>query len=578
MDKRQVTSVLEEIAVLLELKGENTFKIRAYQNAARSIESLAEDLQELVDEETLTSIKGIGKGIAQTIEELVVDGQSSYADELREDVPEGLLGMLRIPGLGPKRVKAIHEWLEIETIGELEYACLENRLVDLEGFGAKTQDNVIKGIEYLKRQRDRHLIDMAEAKAHRLLEFLRAQSRVKRCSIAGSLRRRKEVVKDIDLLASSPKTARQSIMKAFTEHEFVERVVAHGDTKSSVTLASGINVDLRLVTDKEYPYALHHFTGSREHNTAMRMLAKSRGMKMNEYGLFQGDRLIACRDEEAIFKKLKMDFIPPELREDMGEIDAAQNHTLPHLIEEDGLRGVFHVHTTESDGSGTLEDMVNAARTFGYEYLGVSDHSQSANYAHGLDPKRLRQQRKAVGQLNGTLKNFTVLHGSEVDILTDGSLDFTDRMLSELDFVIASVHSNFRQSESVMTKRVIKAMKNKHVTMLGHPTGRLLLARDGYAINMREVISAAADLGVAIEINANPHRLDLDWRWGSHAQERGLIVAINPDAHQVEGFEHSRYGIGIARKAWYDAEHVLNSWPVDRVVNFLSTGRKTDSC
>lgn len=569
--KQEVSEILDEIGTLLELKGENPFKSRAYANASRTIAALEMDLGEAVRSGALKEVKGIGAALFEKIGELVTTGKLAYYEELKAAVPAGLLEMLRIPGLGPKRARLIHEQLGISTIGELEYACNENRLLKLEGFGPRMQEKILQGIQYVRRQKGLFHYPVAAGEAERLYDALKAHKAVKRIAVAGSLRRRKEVVKDIDLLVSSERSG--PVMEAFTAHPEVDEVVAKGETKSSVRLKSGINADLRVVSDAEFPYALHHFTGSKEHNIAMRGRAQRLGFKMNEYGLFQGEKPVPCRNEEEIFSKLGLDFIPPELREDMGEIAAAESKNLPKLVEEKDIRGIFHNHTVYSDGNATLEEMVGAARAAGYEYIGISDHSRSAQYAHGLEVERVYEQQKAIDALQKKHKDITIFKGTECDILPDGTLDYPDDVLASFDFVVASIHSKFKMTEAEMTKRIVRAIKNPYVTILGHPTGRLLLTREAYPVDMRAIIKAASDHGVAIELNANPMRLDLDWRLGPTAVELGVPVSINPDAHSVEGIRDVRYGVGIARKGWLTREAVFNTKSATEMKKVLAKRR-----
>lgn len=566
-DKNEIIALLEEMALLLEFEDANPFRIRAYQNAARSLEGVTDDLERLIKSETLTDIPGIGKNIAAHIKEFAETGRVKEHDELRKKLPAGLLEMVKIPSLGPKRVKMIYRRLGIETIGELEYACKENRLVDLEGFGEKLQQKVLDGIQFQKKHSEYHLISIALVDAEAVSSEIARWPEVKQVSIAGSLRRRKEVIRDVDIVASSVKPA--AVMKKFTQLKLAEEVVQHGETKSQIRLRSGINVDLRVVSDKEFPYALHHFTGSKEHNTAMRTRAKAMGYKMNEYGLFKGSRLVPCKDEKEIFEKLGLVYIPPEMRENAGEIEAAELKKIPVLVEEKDVRGVFHTHSIYSDGANTVEQMALEAKRLGYEYIGLSDHSQSAFYAHGMKEADVKKQHTEIDALNKQLKGIRIFKGVESDILADGSLDYFERVLSQFDFVIASVHSQFNMSKPAMTKRMVRAIQNKHTTMVGHLTGRLLLARSGYEVDISEVIRAAADAGVAIEINANPHRLDLDWRFGSEARKAGLKVSLNPDAHRKEDIGDTQFGVGIARKAWLEPKDVINTKPLKEMEKYL---------
>ncbi len=573
LEKKQIADILREMAVLMELKGDNPFKVRAYENASRIIEGLSEDLEVLVQSGELVKIKGIGSGIAEKIQLLLETGRLPEYEALKKAIPQGLIEMLKIQGMGPKKIKAVWERLGITSVGELEYACRENRLVDLPGFGRKTQEKILQGIEMRKKFKARHLISEALVEAERLYEAVKAFPGVIRGQIAGSLRRWKETIKDIDILVSARDEDRLPIMNRFTSLPGVETVTAKGETKSSVVLQSGINADLRIVSDAQFPYALHHFTGSKAHNIAMREYAGSLGLKMNEYGLFRGRENIHCRDEADIFQALGMDFIPPELREHFGEIEAALNHQIPRLVEISDLRGMIHVHSHYSDGVNSIEDLARACQALGYEYLVLCDHSKATYYANGLDEERVAQQHAEIDALNARLDGFRILKGTECDILPDGSLDYSDDVLARFDVVIVSIHSRFNMTEEEATRRIIRAMENPYVTILGHPTGRLLLGRDGYPVDLVRVIDAAADLGVAIELNANPHRLDLDWRYCKYAREKGVKIAIGPDAHRLEGLADMRYGVGIARKGWLRKEDVLNTVSADELLAFARRRR-----
>ncbi|WP_434565220.1 DNA polymerase/3'-5' exonuclease PolX [Thermoanaerobacterium thermosaccharolyticum] len=567
MDKKTVTDILNEIGLLLELKGENPFKSRAYYNAARTIEVLDDDIEKLIKEDRLKDIKGIGDALNKKLTELVTTGRLEYYDNLKASIPEGLIEMLKIPGLGPKKIKTLYDKLDIKTVGELEYACIENRLVELPGFGEKTQKKILEGIQFIKQFSGKHLFMDAYLDATLLRQYLIDSGLTIRCEIAGSLRRRKEIVKDIDILATTESP--EKLMDVFTKYEGIRGIVAKGETKTSVTLKSGINVDLRVVKDEEFPYALHHFTGSKEHNTAMRHRAKQMGIKMNEYGLFKGDLLIKCRDEEEIFNNLNLSYIPPELRENMGEIEAAEKGLLPVLIDEKDIKVVFHVHTIYSDGANTLSEMVNAARDRGYKIIGITDHSKSAFYANGLKEEDVLRQLDEIDELNHKYADIKILKGIESDILKDGSLDYDEDILKRFDFVIASVHSSFKMSKNDMTERIIKAIKNKYTKIIGHLTGRLLLARDGYGLDVYKVIDSAAEYGKIIEINSSPYRLDLDWRYIKYAKEKGAKFAICPDAHRIEGLDDMKYGIGIARKGWLEAKDVINTYDFDELYKIL---------
>ncbi len=567
MDKHAIAQVFEEIGTLLELKGENPFKIRAYQNAARNLESSSEDLAKLAQEDKLQELPGIGKDLSEKIKELLKTGKLKYLEELRKEFPPQLPNLLKIPGLGPKKVKVLYEQLGIHSVGELEYACKENRLIDLKGFGEKTQNNILQGIQYSKKHQGTFLYDFASTTAQDILKTLLKVAGNSQASVGGSLRRHKETVHDIDLLVASKNKA-TALMKCFTQLPELEQILAQGETKSSIRLKSGIQVDLRVVSPTEYPYALIYFTGSKEHNTLLRGLAKDRGLKLNEYGLFKGTKLLPCKDEAAVYEALGLHYIPPEAREGNDEIDWASKKTFPKLIEEKDLKGIFHVHSTWSDGNASIETMAQKAQDLGFQYIGLSDHSQSAKYAGGLTEQDLIKQHAEIDRLNKKLK-IKILKGIESDILADGSLDYPEKILKKFDFVIASVHSGFKMTESQMTERLIKALENPYTTMLGHLTGRLLLAREGYALDLDRILKTAVKHKKIIEINANPHRFDIDWRYLRKASQMGVEFSINPDAHSVEGLEDTFYGVGLARKGWLAKDKIFNTKSLSEVEKYL---------
>lgn len=567
MDKAEVAQVLEEIGSLLELKGENPFKSRAYHNASRIIGGLDQDLGMLVREKKLTTIKGIGEGLAEKIQELWTTGKSSYLEELHKGLPSGLMDMIRVQGVGPKRAKILYDTLKIKDIPGLEKAARAGKIATLEGFGEKSQENILKGIAFLGEHAEYHRYDEAVWASEAVLKALKQVPGIERMSVCGSLRRHREVIRDVDILVSGKKG--DAILEKFVKLPQVERVLGQGDTKASVLLKQGIQVDVRVLDDKLFPFALHYFTGSKEHNIALRQRAIERGWKLSEYGLFdKNDKIFPCKDEADIFKKLGLAYIPPEMREDRGEIEAAEKGKLPKLIEPDDIRGVFHVHSTWSDGKASLEDMILAADKLGWDYVGISDHSRSAAYANGLTEDRVLEQKAAIERYRKKFR-IHIFWGTECDILKDGSMDYPEKILGGYDFVIASVHSNFNLPEAEMTKRIIKAIKNKHVTILGHMTGRLLLERDSYAVNTPEVLSAAAQEGVAVELNASPHRFDIDWRNLPLAHEKGVKISINPDAHSVEGLKVVPFGVGIARKGWLTKDDVLNTMPLKEITKWL---------
>jgi DNA polymerase (family 10) len=570
--KDEVAAMLEELSVMLEILGANPFRCRAYANAARTVDGLAGDLREMVASGDLLKVKGIGKGIFEDIAAALETGTFPLYEQTREKIPDGLLEMLRIPGFGPKKVKAVYEKLGLETVEQLERAAKHDELSGLSGFGAKTQEKILAGIENLRKYQDRFLCSTAAEQAQEICDSIEGHPDVKRLLVGGSLRRRRETIGDIDILVTAKKS--EAIMDAFTTLPRVRSVVAKGPTKSSIIYGPGINVDLRVVKDDEFAFASHYFTGSKEHNTAIRGRAKKLGYRLNEYGLFKGDKPTPCKNEEQLFNKLGLDYIPPELRENMGEIEAAERHELPELIEESDIKGVLHNHTTYSDGKSTLEEMVGAAKAMGHRFFGLGEHSQTAAYARGLTPERVAEQRAEVEALNAKLKNFTVFFGIESDILTDGRLDYTDDVLETFDYVVASVHSNFGLSEAAQTERIIKAIENPYTTMLGHATGRLLLAREGYKVDLRAVIDAAVANDVLLEINAHPQRLDLDWRFIKYAKEKGALFSISPDAHHTSDIDYYRYGVGIARKGWLTKQDVVNTMSVSQIRKIFRGGRK----
>jgi DNA polymerase (family 10) len=582
MNKDQVAEVLVSIATLLELKGENPFKTRAYLNAARTIETLSEPLDKVVAEARLADIKGIGDALQQKITELVTTGKLQYYEDLKASIPPGLVAMLDIPGLGPKKIKALHDELGIKTVEQLEQACKDGKIAGLKGFGEKTQANILEGINRRRAYASRHLVSDALQRAEPLLEALRSQPDVIRCSTAGSLRRHREVIGDIDLLASSKQPA--AVIEFFTSQPGILKVLAKGGTKASVLLEGGIQSDLRVVSDADYSPALLYFTGSKEHNIAMRQRAIDRGLRLNEYGLFRSKEetrdpklLVKCKTEEEIFEKLGLHYIPPGMREDMGEIALAEKGPLPRLIEWTDLKGSLHNHSTWSDGHQRPEEIAKAMCELGLAYWGITDHSKSSFQANGLDPARVRQQLKEIASINATLakegSDFRLLTGTEVDILKDGKLDFPDDLLAELDVVIASIHTSFSQTEAETTQRLIGAAQNPYVHMLGHLTGRLLLEREPYKVDHRAVIEACAETGTWIELNAHPMRFDMDWRWWPYAKSKGVKCVINCDAHRFGEAGFLRLGAGIARKGWLTKEDVVNTLPLKALMKELGKKR-----
>jgi DNA polymerase (family X) len=576
MDKAQVAAVLDDVGDMLELQGGNPFEVRAYHNAARVLGAVEGDLDEMVQTGELANVPGIGKTLVTRITELVTTGQMPLHQELLATTPPGLRAMLRIPGLGPKRVRQVHDALGITTLDELRAAALDGRIATLPGFGAKSQENILKGLDFLTQHADHYLYPIAEADAVEIVAALQALPQVVRISIAGSLRRHKEIVKDVDVVASVARDEdRGAVMDALVALPQVVSITGKGETKSSVILRPGIALDLRVVTDEEYPSALHHFTGSREHNIALRGRAQRAGIKINEYGMFRGDERVLVKDEHEFYRELGMHYIEPELREDRGEIEAALVGELPTLVSEADLRGVLHVHSNWSDGQVTIREMAEATIAMGLTYLGMCDHSKYAAYAGGLNEDAVRRQHEEIDQLNEEFAGrLRILKGTECDILRDGALDYDDRTLATFDFVVASIHSNFNLSPAEQTQRLMRAVENPYVSILGHPTGRILLERDGYNPDLEAVIDRAGELGTAIELNADPHRFDLDWRFHRRAVEHGVRIPICPDAHSPGGLRNLRYGIGIARKGWLTAADVPNTLPVDDLLAFFAHQRR----
>ncbi len=580
MNKDQVVEILAEIGVLLELKGENPFKTRAYANAARTLESLPESLEKLVAEGRLGEVKGIGEALQEKITTLVTTGALPYYEELKASLPAGLLEMLQIPGLGPKKVKKLYGELAVESIEALEAACKAGKVAVLDGFGEKTQAKILEGIQFKRTYASKHHLGKAFIVAEPILENLRSHPDVSRCSTAGSLRRNKEVIGDIDFLASSKNPV--AVIEFFTSQPGILSVSAKGETKASVILTGGIQADLRVVSDAEFPFALAYFTGSKEHNIVMRQRAISRGLRLNEYGLFKSTEetrdpalRVTCRTEEEIFQALDLPYIAPELREDHGEFIAGEQNNLPRLIEWTDLKGSLHNHSNWSDGQNTIDEIAAHMQELGCDYWAITDHSRASFQANGLDAERVRRQLKEIAATNQRLadegSDFRLLAGSEVDVLKE-RLDFDDDLLAELEVVVASLHVA-GSDEADNTKRLIRAAENPFVHMLGHLTGRLLLERQPYPLNQHAVIDACAATGTWIELNANPYRFDLDWRLWQYAKSKGVKCVINCDAHRLEHAGFLRLGTGIARKGWLTKADVINTLPLEKLRNALGEKR-----
>ena len=586
MTKNEIADVLTQIGTLLELKGENPFKIRAYGAGARALEAIEEsELATLIAEDRLESVKGIGEALAQKISELHTTGSLAFFDKLQASIEPGLVAMLEIPGLGPKKIRALHDKLGLTTIEALAAACADGRVAALEGFGEKSAQKIVEGIRNREAYGKRHLWWEAYEVAAPIVAGLRKLPAVQRAEAAGSLRRGLETVGDLDFIVAASDV--EPVVEWFTTQPHVKEVTARGETKASVRFESGLQADLRIVPAEQFAFALHHFTGSKDHNVQLRQRALSRGHSLSEWGLVPAEGegtakekaerngSLPAKDEADIFRHLGLHFIPPELREGLGEIEAAEQAELPRLVQAADLRGAFHNHTTASDGRNTLSEMTAAAQALGWEYLGIADHSKASFQANGLHEGRLAAQVKEIHALNASGRFTThVFTGIECDILPDGSLDFDDAVLATLDYVVVSVHSAFTQSEADMTARIIRAIEHPRTTMLGHATGRLLLRREGYRVDLEKVVDAAIANGVIIELNASPWRLDLDWRHWRKAAARGLLCAINPDAHETEGLAHVSAGLNVARKGWLTKEQVFTTRSLAEVKMFLEKRAK----
>lgn len=560
-----ILAFLKRQAALMELAGQNPFRVRAFANAARSLEELEVDIAAGSAAAALTEVDGVGKGVAQAIAEYIERGTTPAYEALTQEVPESLLDLLRVPGLGTKKVKAIHAALGVVTLEQLEAACRDGRLDPLPGFGPKSRDNILRGIAGLARYRGQYRLDRALADAQALVDALASLPATVRVSVAGSLRRRREVVKDIDIVLSTAAPA--EVAQAFCALPQVAQVLARGERKATVRLGSGIQADLRLVADDRYASMLHHFTGSREHNVDLRSRALARDLHLNEYGLFRGregdGEALPMADEESLFAALGLAYIPPELREGLGEVEAAEAGALPRLLTAGDLRGALHVHSRYSDGADTLEAMVDAVRDRGYEYVAVCDHSRSAGYVYGLKEADVERQHAEIDALQESRGDLRILKGIECDIRRDGDLDYGDEVLARFDLVVVALHNPMGMDAAALTRRVVRALEHPAADILAHPTGRVLLEREGYPLDLDELLAAAAAHGVAVELNTHPARLDLDWRWLRRARELGVAIAVNTDAHSRADLDSLDLGVGIARKGWLTAADVVNAMAVD---------------
>ncbi len=559
-----VADIFNRVADFLDIKGENEFRIRAYRNAARAVGSLSKNVSDMVAQgENLTRLPGIGQDLAGKIKEIVETGKLKMLEDLMSELPPGLDDLMKIPGLGPKRIKLLYSTQNIRSVDDLRRLAEEKKLREIPGFGEKTETNVleqIRSVAETKKTGQRTKINVAEQVVEPLVAYLKKAKGVKEAIVAGSYRRRMETVGDLDVLTTC--TAACPVMDRFVKYEDVDKVLANGETKSSVLLRNGLQVDVRLVPEESYGAALLYFTGSKAHNIAVRTIAVKKKLKINEYGIFRGDRRLAGRTEEEVYRRIGLPYIEPELREDRGEIEAAQQGRLPHLVTLKDVRGDLHVHTTSTDGHYSIREMAGAAAKLGYEYIAIADHSQHVTVARGLDAKRMMQQVREIDALNAKLKGMLVLKAVELDILEDGRLDLPDDVLEELDVVVCSVHYKFNLSREKQTERIIRAMDNPHFQVLSHPTGRLINERRAYEIDLEKIMTAAKERGVSIELNAHPDRLDLDDVHCKTAKEMGIQVAISTDAHHVDDLLYMRFGIGQARRGWLEPGDVLNtrSW------------------
>jgi DNA polymerase (family X) len=571
VENNQAASFLDEIADLLELKGDSKYRVVAYRNAANNVKDTTEDVERLWAAGDLEAIPGIGKSISSKLGELLQTGHSAYLDELRREVPAGVRHLLAVPGLGAARARIIHGELGIQTVPELEAAAREHRLRVLPGIREKTEEKILREIERLQQRSQRILLGAALPAADEVARMLASNPLVRKVEPAGSIRRMKETIGDIDLIASSERPG--DVTAAFTRLPTVKEVLGSGPTKASVLTRHDLQIDLRVVQPEVYGAALQHFTGSKPHNIALREIAISQGYRLNEYGLFEepsGQR-VAFEDEADIYHRLGMDWMPPEIRENRGELRAAAEHRLPDLVKQEDLRGDLQMHTDWSDGTATLEEMTRACVEMGYQYAAVTDHSRSLKIAGGLSVERLTERLSEIEQLNERLAPFRILTSTEVDILRDGSLDYPDEILARLDVVVAAVHTSFKMDRERMTDRILRALRNPHVDILGHPTGRLLLRRDPYEVDLERVIKVASEEGVALEINALPDRLDLDDVWARRAMQLGAMLCINTDAHAPDHLTHMRYGIAVARRGWLEKKDVLNALPLEELLRWLRT-------
>lgn len=554
-----IADVFNQVADLLEIKGESPYRVRAYRNATRTVGGMSQSAVDMIDRgEDMSKLAGIGKDLAGKIRQVVQTGKLGLLEDLEAEMPGTLSDLMHVSGLGAKRIAILHRELNVTTLDQLEQAARDGRIGDLEGFGAKTQESILEEIERRRPEKQqRTKLAVAEQYVGPLLDYLKQAGGVKDIVVAGSYRRRRETVRDLDILVTCRRGS--PVMDCFVRYDDVQKVVSQGTTKSTALLRSGLQVDLRVVPRVSYGSALMYFTGSKQHNIAVRKIAMKKGFKLNEYGVFRGDERVAGRTEQGVYRQMGLAFVEPELREDRGEVEAARVGGLPVLVALDDIRGDLHVHTKRTDGRHTIEELVEAARKRGYDYIAVSDHSRRVTVAHGLKPSDVRVQIEEIDRINDRLKGFTVLKAIEVDILEDGRLDLPDEVLKELDLTVCSVHSKFGLSQRQQTDRILKAMDNRHFTILGHPTGRLINERDPYEVDMEEVMAAAKDRGCFLEVNAHPDRLDLNDVHCQMARDMGVKVALSTDTHRLNDLDYMRFGVAQARRGWLQARDVINT-------------------
>ncbi|TCS96683.1 DNA polymerase/3'-5' exonuclease PolX [Hazenella coriacea] len=563
MNNKQIAGILHSLANLMELSGENHFKVNAYRRVARSVENSRQSVSEM---EKLEELPGVGKGTASVIEEILQTGRSSQLEELQQKLPPKLPDLLQLPGLGPKSIYTLYKELNITNLEELQVAAKQQKIRSLSGFGAKKEEKILEAISQYQSRPERRLLHEALIVAQRFTEYFEGNEWIDQFELAGSIRRQKETIKDIDYVVATTKPI--EVGEWIASLPEILEIVNQGETKVSVIVkveGIEISIDIRLVSPEQFASALHHFTGSKEHNVRIRQRAKQFGWKVSEYGVYhpEQENTITFRDEESFFAHLQLPFIPPTLREDRGEIERAEHHELPILIQKTDYRGDLHMHTLYSDGADRIQKMAEAAQQKGYEYIAITDHSQSLKIANGLTIRDLQEQWEEIDRINAKMEGFTILKGTEMDILPDGTLDFPDEILQQMDLVIASIHSSFKQDEQTMTRRIVKAMENPYVDIIAHPTGRLLLRRDGYQVDMDQIFQTATDTGTILELNANPHRLDLnDELLKRGKEEYGLNFTINSDAHSTEGLEVIPFGIYTAQRGWLEKEDVINTLPL----------------